>query len=199
MLISRAKLIIYFKFNILMKYIISFLLALLPLFSWTAQYHLSKKDNLLNSFKKHWTCYYGDWIFILINFLFLFSIKITPTFFYLIPVSILISIFTHKIWRNKNKTKKRNSHFFFNKTNKLNSSGITHLIFSSIQITIIISIFLSPPILSLFFVELILIMLFAILMTYGSYKIHSQIDKLDLIASVLLVLFVIIRYLFLFI
>jgi hypothetical protein len=61
-----------------MKLFIS--LILFPFLSWYFQYYFSKKEKL-NFFKKHWTCYYGDWIFVPINLLFVYSIKLQSHLF----------------------------------------------------------------------------------------------------------------------
>lgn len=180
-----------------MKFIIAILLALLPFISWIIQYLVSKKNGLINSFKNHWTCYYGDWIFVIINFIFIYSVKVSKFLWYILLASFIISIFTHNIWGNKNKSNKSNGHFFYNETNKLNYAGISHLFFSAIQIGIIISILFLKPIIPIIFIELAFVLLFGIFITYGSYKIHSKIDKMDLMVSLVLIVIIISKIVFL--
>jgi hypothetical protein len=180
-----------------MKLIIAILLALLPFISWIIQYLVSKKNGLINSFKNHWTCYYGDWIFVIINFVFIYSVEISNKLWSILLISFIINIFTHSIWGNKNKSNKLDGHFFYNKKNKLNFAGISHLIFSTIQMVIIISILFLKPIIPIIFIELLFVLLFGIVIIYGSYKIHSKINKIDLIASLILIVLVLSKIVFL--
>lgn len=173
-----------------MKFLIAILLASLPLISWMIQYYASKKNGLIKSFKDHWTCYYGDWIFVIINFLFIYSVQISNILWITLLMSLIINIFTHTTWGNTNKSEKSNGHFFYHQTNKLNYAGISHLIFSTIQMGIIMSIIFLKPVTPFIFIELLFVLLFGIFIIYGSYKIHSKIDKMDLLAGSLLIIIV---------
>jgi len=156
------------------------MLATLPAVSWILQNHYSKKENL--DFKKNWTCYYTDWIFILINALFLYSIEISETIIVLFIISLSANIYLHKIWGKQNKVEK--SHMFWKKTHKLNPAGITHLIFSTIQTTIILSILLFQEISNFIYIQFLLLAIFGLLLLVGSFKIHKKITKMDLSVTI---------------
>jgi hypothetical protein len=169
-----------------MKILISILLALIPIYSWIGQYFFSKKDKLLNSFKKHWTCYCWDWIFVIINIFFVYSIEFANIIYVFLLVSILINLLSHHIWWKRNKIRKEKGHFFHIKTNKLNKAWIIHLIFSVIQLTILLSIVFLKPIFPFILIEFLFIIIFWIFIILGSYKIHWKIETIDLIAFLLL-------------
>jgi hypothetical protein len=179
-----------------MKLIPNLLLSLLPILSWCLQYYFSKKEKLLKIFKKHWTCYYGDWIFLPINFLFIFSIQLDYFIIYFLIISLISNIIIHKYWINQNKKYKTASHLF--KEGKLKIPGYVHLIFSTIQMTIILSLLFLNPIFPYYFIQLFLLLFFGLIMLYGSYKTNSKISFLDLTISLTFIIFVIIRSILLF-
>jgi hypothetical protein len=179
-----------------MKILIAIFLALFPIFSWIGQYFFSKKNNLINSFKKHWTCYYWDWIFIIINVVFIYSIELSNIIYIFLLISIVINLFTHYIWWKENIINKSEWHFFYYKTNKLNGAWIIHLIFSIIELTIFLSILFLNPIFPFIFIELWFIIIFWILIILWSYKIHWKINRMDLITSLWLISFTIWKIIF---
>lgn len=171
-----------------MKILIAIFLSLLPIFSWIGQYYFSQENKLLNSFKRHWTCCYWDWIFILINIFFIYSIEISSIIYIFLWISIIINLFTHYIWWKSNKLNKSNGHLFYYKTNKLNKAWTIHLIFSIIQLTIVLSIIFLKPISPFILIELWFLIIFWIFIVFWSYKIHWKIQNIDLIAFLFLII-----------
>lgn len=57
----------------MLKY--SIILALIPVINFSLQYYFSKKAKVLNQYKNHFTTYWGDFIFIPINFVFLYAVS----------------------------------------------------------------------------------------------------------------------------
>ena len=153
------------------------MLSVLPLISWCSQYLLSKKNGLMSSFKEHWTCYSADWIFVIINFLFIYSVQISNKLWLIFLFSFVINLITHYFWGCKNRIEQLNGHFFHSKTSKLNKSGIIHLFFSAIEMTIVISILLLTPVFPIIFLELLFVFIFAGLIIFGCYKTHSKINN----------------------
>jgi len=180
-----------------MKFLISIILSTLPLISWWSQYLASKRNHVLNSFKKHWTCYYGDWIFVIINILLLYSVNISNKIYVFFIISFLINILSHFIWGNKNKVNGEKSHFYDQITNKLNYSGIFHMVFSIVEMTILFTIFFLEPKLPMIFIELFFVFLFWIFIFYWSKKIHSKIETIDLIVGFIAITSIILKVMFL--
>lgn len=176
-----------------MKLIVSILLALLPLFVWIIQYFYSKSHNLLKIFRKHWTCYYGDFIFVIINFFFIYSVSISKIIYFLALISIIVNLCAHAIWGNQNKKKSIYCHLYYKKTNKLNLSGYAHLVFSIIETTIILGIIFLTPKLPIIFIELFILLIFGYFILIGSYKLHSKINRMDLLAVIIIWLSVLIK------
>ncbi len=180
-----------------MKYFFVLILTSLPFLSWIGQYYFSKKHSLHESFKKHWTCYRGDWLFVIINVLFLFSVKISVAILYLFSISILINLYTHYKWGKENKIGKIVCHFFFRNTDQLNKSGIVHFIFSTIQMTLIISILILESIRPFIYFELFFVFAFGMFIPYGAYRINSKITWLDITGALIIFILIILRIIFL--
>ncbi|MBT4384358.1 hypothetical protein HOD30_01275 [Candidatus Peregrinibacteria bacterium] len=161
---------------------LSIILTSLPLLSWYFQYKSSKRQNLLHEFKNHWTCYKGDWIFLIINSIFLYAVVVTPIIFLVIAVSILANTGMHFFWSRNNIG--QTGHLFGKKTKKLNFAGWTHLIFSSIETAIIFWILIGiSQNISLHIIGLITVSVFGLLIIYGSKKSNSSFIKSDSIAG----------------
>ena len=180
-----------------MKYLFTLIVVFLPFVSWYGQYCFSKKENLLGSFKKHWTCYYGDWIFVLINLFFLFSVKISAIILYLFLISLLVNLYTHLQWGKENKINQLSYHFFLDKADKLNGAGIVHLVFSTMQMSIILATFILKPTFPFIYFEMFLIFIFGIFAVYGSYKIHSRIKAMDFLAALIIFILIALKIIFL--
>lgn len=171
-----------------MKFALSFLFGIIPLFVWAIQYKKSKEEGRFSLFKKHWACYKGDFIFVFIGFLFPFSVVLKSSFFILLVISFLFNLLIHRFWAEKNKKRISESHFFYKNSTKLSFSGFVHLIFSTIYTAIIFSILLLEPVKPYIFFEIFFLFLFGIIMIISSYKIHSKVDRTDfLIASILII------------
>ncbi len=190
-----------------MKIAISILLVLLPILSRGLQYFFSKKNSMMDSFRKHWTCYYGDWIFVFINLFFVYSASFNSRFYLFLVISFLANLLIHSAWGNENKINKINWHLFHRWTGKLNQAGIVHLIFSTIESAIVASIFFFKPIVPFIFIELALFVIFGIFIIYGSKRIHwnihgtkkanSKIEKMDWIVGWFLMTCILVKFLFL--
>ncbi len=176
-----------------MKLVLSILLALLPLFVWIIQYFYSKSHNLLKTFRKHWTCYYGDWIFVLVNFFFLYSVSVSEIIYLLALISIIINLYIHALWGNQNKKSIIQCHLYHKGTNKLDLNGYAHLIFSTVEMTIISGIIFLTPKFPIIFIELFILLIFGCFIIIGSYKIHSRINRIDLLAAIIIWLSVLIK------
>lgn len=179
-----------------MKYFFVLTLTSLPFLSWIGQYYFSKKHSLYESFKKHWTCYRGDWLFVLVNLFFLFSVKLSFLFVYLLLISFFVNVYTHLKWGKDNKINKLSYHFFLDNTDKLNGSGIIHFIFSTIEMAIIASIFLLQSAYPFIYFEMFFVAIFAIFIPYGAHRINSRITRLDVFASSSIFVMIFLKILF---
>ena len=179
------------------KLVLSIIFSLIPLIFWFIQYFLSKKMGILANFKAHFTCYYVDWIFIPINLLFLYSIKINNAFYYLLLISIIFNIALHVFWgKIINQT---NSHLFSKKTKKINLMGIFHLIFQILEFCIIISILFFTPISSLILLELFFVLIYSLgilVASYKKYKGFHKVNILDFLGGVFITLIVVIKFIY---
>ena len=177
-----------------MKYLLTLVLISLPLFSWIGQYYFSKKHDLFESFQKHWTCYFGDWVFVAINGLFLFSVKISSLLIYLAIASVIINLYTHYVWSKNHPKNNAGMHLFFKGTSRINGSGIIHIIFSIIEMTLIASVFFLEPIRPFIYPELLFVFIFGMLASYGAYRINNRITELDAIAALAIFLLTIAKF-----
>jgi hypothetical protein len=180
-----------------MKFIWSILLALLPFLKWGSQYVISKKNGLLKSFKKHWTAYYADWLFVGFNFFFLYAVNFSKVFYLFLVISLTLTLCNHHVWGKNNKLNKGSSHFFQKKSDKLNLSGVIHIIFSAIEMTFVLSVLFLSSIIPFIFGALFFTFLFGISMIYGSYKIHGKISKMDGLVGILIIFIVVLKVVFL--
>ena len=64
-------------------------LGFAPFISYWLQWLFSKKSGQLQSFNRHWTCRYSDWIFVPFNAIFPFSVSAQPVLF---PLAFLIGL-----------------------------------------------------------------------------------------------------------
>jgi len=64
------------------KIVLSIIFGALPIISFVLQYYFSKKSKTLNKFKKHFTCYYLDLLFIPFGFIWPFVVNIGLSFFF---------------------------------------------------------------------------------------------------------------------
>lgn len=154
--------------------------------SWFWQYYFSRRNGLLDSFQAHWMCYRGDWIFIPINAIFLFSVDISPLLALLIVPAIVLNLFPHFLWGYENKKKRLRLHFYILNTARLSEAGIVHFIFSTIQTTVFFWIFFLSPIIPFIFWILFLTILFSVVLVYCSYRMHGRITYDDMIVGMLI-------------
>ena len=179
------------------KIIIALLLTILPILSFSLQYYFSKKDNCLKALRNHGAVFYSDWLFVIFNLLFIYSVSL-PTFskFILVFVfSILANIVMHAYW-SKMPIEKEGSHMYHIKTRKLLRAGIVHFCFSIIQLALIILFLLSPIKNSLYFYESIVLGLFFLSFIPSSLKIHhGKLLITDLIACILGILTILVKIL----
>ncbi len=180
-----------------MKQLIALTLASMPLIAWILQYYSSRKNSRLNLFKQHWACFKGDFIFVPIGFLFIYSIRPNFLICLFFVFGLITNLLAHKMWARKNKERKSESHFFYKDSDKLNLGGYAHLIFSTILIALILSYLLFEPLSPIIFIGLCLVFTVGVFMLVSSYKIHSKIDKFDLIEGIGLMGASLIRILFL--
>ena len=179
-----------------MKYSLTLFLTFLPFLSWMGQHYFSKKHNLFESFKRHWTCYYGDWLFVFINIFFLFSVKLSYLFAYLFLISLCVNIYTHIKWGRDNALNKLGYHFFLDNTARMNGAGIIHLVFSTMEMTLIMSIFLLESLYPFIYFEMFFVFIFAIFILYGAHKINSKITWLDITASLIIFVLIFLKIIF---
>jgi len=177
-----------------MKYLFVFILMSLPFFSWFGQYYFSRKHSLLGSFKKHWTCYRGDWIFVVINGLFLFSVQISSLIIYFAIISLFINLYTHYAWGKHHPENNAGMHLYSSGTTHINGSGMIHFFFSAIEMTLLFSVFFLEPIKPFIYLELIFVFIFGTFASYGAYKINNGVTKMDAAAALTIFLLSIAKF-----
>ena len=172
-----------------LRWLLTLILASLPLISFFVQHEDSRRRGVFKSFKKHWTCFYADWIFVFINALFLYSTRISVnTLAICFLVSIIFNFTSHYFWSKSNEFDYGLGHFYYKDLKKLNLSGYAHLIFSIIEMTIIFTVIFSYSRSYLIYFQLILFAIFGLLVLIGSLKMYEKITKGDLIVGITLIL-----------
>lgn len=174
-----------------MELILGIIFAALPIFSYYLQKHYSKKQKRYSSFLTHWTARYSDWIFIPFNLFLFYTIFIDYLLLIMLAISFVFNYFFHRLWA---KNTKEDSHFFIK--NKFSKAGLVHLTFSTIQAALILT-FLFSKVLNIFtFINLGILLIFAVLIPIGSINIHKKLMKGDLFVALILFLFILLRIIF---
>jgi hypothetical protein len=160
------------------------LLALIPILSFTFQYYFSKRENLLKSFKRHFTCYYFDWIFVPFNFCIAFILNLNAILLYCFLISFIFTIVSHIFWLRKNS----NGYMFNFEKKRISFAGVAHLIFMTVEAAFVLFLFFSS--LNIFsYSAFLFLVIFSMSGLYGSKITHGKIDLSDLVfIGVLLIL-----------
>jgi hypothetical protein len=155
-------------------FLIGLILSTLPIINFVLIYFWSKKNNVIDLFKKNRTCYYGDLFFIFFNFFLPYSIVINWKLIYvLLLISIILNIIMHFYYMKIHKKENNKVFLFNNKLNKISGGGFIHLIFSTIQ-TILIFIFILSEIKSnIFYVASVFLLGYFVFGIPFSKKIHN--------------------------
>lgn len=166
-----------------MKRIWCIILGLIPIINFWLQYYFSGKEKSRKVFQQHRICYWLDRIFIPINILFLFLITtISREIILLLGIgSLIINYVIHHL-RSLEKNIK-NSHLV---NPHISKAGRVHMVFSSIEMLIIILILISQSQSNILHAELWLLAVFIGGLNYGAYRIHHKIHGSDLMTTILL-------------
>ena len=171
---------------------ISLLLGVIPLINWSLEYIFSKKNKKLKQFKSHLIARYADILFVLFNFLLLYSIIFNMNkFLFFLPFLFIFNLFMHSFW---SKYHSKLSHHFMSNSGKIKSAGIVHFIFSIIQTAFILLFLFSKPISSFYYIGLLLLILFGLLSFVFSRKMHGKFIFSDAIILLGLVLISLVRF-----
>lgn len=156
------------------------ILALIQPLHAITEYYFSKKDKKLNLLKNNLTDFYGDWLFLIFNFLLIYAVVFSLKLFSLILLgSLLVNVIISYYWIY-NHTKTKNEFYMYDiKKKKIQVSGFIHLVFSTIQTTFIFLFLLSSPVSKLFYLELFVLFCFIFFIPAGSIRIHGRFDKGD--------------------
>jgi len=159
-------------------------LAAIPIINFCLQYHFSKQEKTLKIFKRHRTCYRGDWIFLPINILFAF-LTITIAWQIVVPLFITSLLFNAIVHYLRSLDKKvENTHLIT--SHHISKSWRIHMLFSSIEMTIILIILTSVSYGRVLYTEMWLIAIFVGIMDYGEYRVHHKLYRSDVVVTILL-------------
>jgi len=153
------------------------LLVLIPVLSFTFQYYFSKRENLLKSFKRHFTCYYLDWIFVPFNFCIAFILNLNAILLYCFLISFIFTLVSHIFWLRKN----NNGHMFNSEKKRISFAGVVHFIFMTFELGLILA-FIFVGINNLFtYLCSFVLVIFFFMAIYGSKRIHGRVAIDDLL------------------
>lgn len=177
-----------------MKIFLAFLLGLLFFPNFYFQFIFSKRANLLRLFERNWVCYYLDGIFVAFNFLLPFSIKTNwPIVLLSLLVSLAGNFVIHRTWGDDNKRGGTKHHVFYESSDRLNTAGLTHFIFSTVQTALIAIFIFSQPLLPFYYFGTAIIFVFSIFSVFGSYKLHHKLILVDLLVAIILFLAMVLK------
>jgi hypothetical protein len=167
-----------------MKRVRCIILGMIPIANFVLQYYFAKKEKKIAIFQKHRTCYRGDWIFVPINVLVpLALITISRSVIVVLwIISLSVNYLVHYL-RSLDKTIK-NSHLVM--TSKISKTWWVHMIFSSIEMLIIVLLLLSPSQGRIAYATIGLLLAFVGILNYGEYRIHRKLYRSDMFATILL-------------
>lgn len=168
-------------------FFISLLLALAPIIAIRLQYFFSKKDKVLSQYENHWTTYKGDYVFVPLNFIFLYSFSPTlKTTILAFLFSLAANIIQHYIFVKMYSKPNSAFHMVNTKKQKLSRAGWVHLIFSTFQLTILITALFSPIVTPWFYLYCLNVFAVSIMFLVGSKKIHKKVIFYDIFISFVL-------------
>lgn len=169
-------------------FLASIALALVPVFNFALQHYFSKKDDLLNLSKKHWTTYWGDFVFVIFNFLFLYSVTInTAAVLSLIILSTIANIIIHILFIKLYNNPECIYYMITRNHSNLTRAGWVHFAFSTFQTFLILLAFFSSMVFPQFYLLYFSIYLVSVIFSYGSKKIHGKIMWYDFLVSICLI------------
>ncbi|MBW3020965.1 hypothetical protein KY334_06730 [Candidatus Woesearchaeota archaeon] len=176
--------------------LLGIIFALIPVFSYSLQKYLSKKENKFELFQKYLVFRYLDFLFIPFNFIILYVISFTlKSLLLAIVFGLMINLVFHLFWGYFN-VKKYESNFYNENSVLLNLSGEVHYLFSSFETTLML-LFLSNPIIGLTSYYLFMILLlFSFGEIYLSYLMNNKKIKISDFSPQTLILIVIIFRMF---
>ena len=179
------------------KLLIAVILAILPIISFFLQYNFSKKENCLKAIKKHVTVFYSDWIFVIFNILFVYSVSFTSIggLILILIFSAIANIAMHIYW-SRLPIEEDGSHMYNSKTRKLLNAGKVHFLFSTIETALILTFLFSPTINKFYLYESAILGLYFLSYIPSSLKIHNgRLLISDLITCILGILAILIKLL----
>ena len=161
---------------------VSIVLAIFPVVNFVVVNKLSKRKGKISLFRKHFTCFYVDWIFVLFNLLWIYVVEIDfRLILILFLVSLLFNIISHYYWIM---ILERGDPPLFG-FRKMSSSGVVHFIFSTAESTLIFVFLVSKVNSLLLFLEGGILILFFLGVIYGSRKINGRVLISDLVVGLL--------------
>ena len=178
------------------KLILSVGLALVFIILWSFQYYFSKKNGVLDRFKKHTATFYLDWIFLPFNILWPFVVITTFEEFLIILIPVfIIDILIHIYWlKHYISNGKEKNHLFNESKNNITGAGYSHFIFSTIQSSLVFSFFIFSINSFLTYVSYVLLLLFFLGGIVSSKKIHGKVQTSDLIFIILGIITLIVSF-----
>jgi hypothetical protein len=178
--------------------IIAIILALIPVIFWLLQYYFSKKQKILYLFKRHFSCFYLDWLFIPFNFFVGLSFnKINFFYLYLIlGFSILINFFIHFFWFNLHKKQKLKLYMYDIIKDKIYLAGWMHIIFFFLEFSIVLYFLIFSRFSIFSLLAILTLALFFIFTNYASRKIHGKSEFSDNFFMISGILFLVLKFIF---
>jgi len=160
--------------------LIAVILALIPVLSWFIQYHLAKIDGKLKLFEKHLSVYYFDWVFVVFNLLWIYSVSFN---YFIIVFSLIVSLIVtsliHIFWKKLHIKEKKPVYMYDLKKRKITPAGVWHFLYHFIQLFLIIVFLLSDVSNIYSYLALFCLFLFFVGATFSSKSIHGKVSLTD--------------------
>lgn len=170
------------------------ILAFVPVISFLLKYYLSSKSRELKLFRSHPTCFYDDWLFILLNFLWPYVVN--ASFAYVL-LSFLLSVALYFVitrsWVDEHRKENKPIYNINIKSRKLSPAGFVGLAFFIFESTLLLS-FIFSTVNSIFaYIECSVLILFLLAGIPSSIKIHGKLSKTDLAVTILCIFVIILK------
>jgi len=155
------------------------LAAIVPINIFLQGYY-SKIEKRTELFKKHFTCYWIDWIFVLFNFFWIYAVDFDLLYWAAsLFVSLILNLIAHHYLANMEEANAAPSHLFNRGEKRILPAGFVHLVFSIIETAMLLIFIFSSLESFAAYIEICIIIAFFLLVPYGSKKIHGRVIPYD--------------------
>ena len=144
------------------------------------QRYFAKREGRLELFRSHFSCHGIDWLFVIFNFLWIYSVTLNLFWGILaLGISLVVNFVSHYYLSQAGNGKCVGCHMFDGKKKKILPAGIVHFVFATIELVLLL-IFLFADISSVeAYLATFVMLVFFVLVPYGSMKMHGKVIPYD--------------------